>query len=157
MVLKVKGIFQLSTEKRRATMEAIEELHAAAEASGRPLVVGDSASVEGMPTATTLADIPAHRLEALREIAGIFHIPLLVLGFADKGEYKDLDIALGGYWTLGLWPKLEVIYNSINEQGIWPHYGTDVRIWYDLTRSPLGLALLQGAHHRDPLHRRGRC
>lgn len=143
MVMKVKGIFQLSTEKRAATMTAIEELHAAAEASGRPLVVGDAASVEGMPEQSTLADIPAHRLEALREVAGIFHIPLLVLGFADRGEYKDLDSALAGYWTLGLWPKLEVIYNSINAQGIWPHYGTDVRIWYDLTRSPLGLALLR--------------
>ncbi len=143
MVLKVKGIFQLNKEKRAATMTAIEELHADAEASGRPLVVGDSASVEGMPEQSTLKDIPAHRLEALREIAGIYHIPLLVLGFADRGEYKDVDSALGGYWTLGLWPKLETIYGTINQQGIWPHYGYDVRIWYDLTRSPLGLAVLR--------------
>lgn len=141
MVVKIKGIFSASEEQRTKTMAALQELHGKASQSGLPLVVGDSTDVVGMPEGTALKDIPTHRRMAIQEIASVFKVPLPVIGIIDKAAYNQYDLALQAYWTLALQPKLNNIYQALNQQAVWPIYGPEVRLWYDTTDNPLGLAV----------------
>jgi phage portal protein BeeE len=140
-VVKISGYFTMSEEQKRAAEEIVEENFEGAMKAGKSMIVGDNTIVENPPF-RQVDDLPAHRKTARDEIIAAHHVAPPVVGVLDKAKYANYQEALRAHWAFGVRPRLARVYNTMNAQGIWPIYGPDVRLWYELAENELGLAVL---------------
>ena len=141
-VLKVKAFFNLDEEMRTATETHLNNAFSGAVKAGKPLVIGDNVTVDPPPI-RTVDDLHSHHNAARDSVISGFHIAPPVVGVLKDAKYSNYSEALRAQWTFCIRPRLGRIYNTINEQAIWPLYGPDVRLWYELAENELGLEVLE--------------
>ena len=142
VVFKVKGLFTVSSEQRDATEAYLAAQYEGATKAGKSLVVGDSTEIQGAPL-HQVDDIPTHAANARDAIISSFGVSPPTVGVLRDARYQTWDNALRAQYALCIGPRISGIYRAINAQAIRPIYGPDVRIWFDLVQSPLGLAALR--------------
>lgn len=143
MVLKIKNHFGMTATQRAEIETLLTASYGAVEQAGRPLVVGDQTDIFVPPENRSAADLPGHRIQARDEILSIFKVPPPIAGVMDNATLQNANVALRLYWLQALRPKIGQILDAINGQAVWPLYGPDVRIWFELSDNELGLAVLR--------------
>ncbi len=142
MILKVKGVFGMTTEQRTDIEEMLSTNFGTAATSGKPLIVGDTVTVEQFPV-PQVGDLPEHRQIARDETLAVFGVPPPIAGVMDNATLQNASVALRLYWMQALRPRIGRILDAINTQAVEPVYGRDTRIWFELADNELGLAILQ--------------
>jgi phage portal protein BeeE len=142
VVFKVKALFTMSDKMRQKTLTMLEEGYEGATKAGKSLAVGDDTEIQGAPL-HQVDDVPAHHAAARDAIISAFGISPPVVGVLRDVKYQTWEQALRAQFALCIYPRLWNIYNTINTQAITPVYGPDIRLWFDLVQSPLGLAFLR--------------
>jgi HK97 family phage portal protein len=69
------------------------------------------------------------------EICGILGVPPMVVGATQDPTYANYEVGRLAWWEDGIIPLLEWIRNKVNAQ-IAPSFGPNIRIHYDLSRTP---------------------
>jgi phage portal protein BeeE len=145
IVFKVKALFTMSKEQQTNAQSMLESSYEGAVNAGKSLVVGDNTTIEKPPIADS-GDIPAQAMVARDAIISSFDVSPPMVGVLRDAKYTNWKEAKRAHFNLCILPRLNNIYGTINSQAIWPTYGRDVRLHYDLVQSPLGL---------EPLAERG--
>jgi phage portal protein BeeE len=141
VVFKVKALFTMNDKQRTNAEEWLANQYEGAVNAGKSLVVGDNTTIEGAP-AHPVSDIAQKDAAARDKVISSYGVSPPWVGVLDDVKYANLDKAMRIQWSTCIGPRLLNIYNTINTQGIWPVYGRNVRLWYDMVHSPLGLAAL---------------
>lgn len=141
VVFKVKALFTMNDKQRTNTEDWLANQYEGAVNAGKSLVVGDNTTIEGAP-AHPVSDIAQKDAAARDKVVSSYGVSPPWVGILDDVKYANLDKAMRIQWSTCIGPRLLNIYNTINTQGVWPVYGRNVRLWYDMVHSPLGLAAL---------------
>jgi phage portal protein BeeE len=143
IVIKTKGLFNLTDEKRDSIEAYLTAQYEGAMKAGKSLVVGDNTSIEGAPLHSA-GDIPKMQTMARDAIISAYDISPPVVGVLDDARYQSWENALRAHFFGCILPRARNLYNTINSQAVWEVYDQrDVRIWFDMVSSPLGLAALR--------------
>ncbi len=142
VVFKVEGLFSLQEDRRDAVETYLAAQYEGASKAGKSLVVGDKTEIQGAPI-HQVDDLPTHAANARDAIISSYHVSPPVVGVLRDVKYQTWEQALRAQFFLCVSPRLRNLYGAINSQAIRPLYGPNVRLWYDLVQSPLGLAALR--------------
>jgi len=142
VVFKVKGIFTVTDDQYNNIKTKLENTYEGATKQGKSLVVGDDTTVEGAPL-HQVDDIPTHAANARDAIISSFDVSPPMVGVLRDAKYTNWAEAKRAQFNLCILPRLNNLYRTINTQAVYPIYpDRNVRIWYDLVQSPLGLAAI---------------
>lgn len=141
VVFKVRSLFTMTSDQKVEAEEWLASQFAGATNQGKSMVVGDNIEVEDGPM-YPVDDIPVKDAAARDKVVASYDIAPPMVGILDKANYSNLDKFMRIQFSNCIGPRLLNIYNTINSQGVWPVYGRDTRIWFDMVQSPLGLAAL---------------
>jgi hypothetical protein len=142
LVFKVKALFTMTDDQKVAAENWLAAQFAGASKQGKSMVIGDNVDVEPGPV-HAVDDIPTKDANARDKVVASFDIAPPMVGILDKANYSNLDKFMRIQFSNCINPRLLNIYRTINSQGVWPVYGRNVRLWFDMVQSPLGLAHLQ--------------
>jgi hypothetical protein len=141
MVITASGMFGVTEEQKLQVQKELRENYSMAAQTGRPLVIGEGSKIEAPPPPVADLGLQESRLWARDEILAVLGTPPGVLGITTQGAPPLMD-QIDSWWTVRLFPMLNRIYESINRQAVAPAVGNaEVRIWYDLTDTQIGLIL----------------
>jgi phage portal protein BeeE len=107
---------------------------------GTPIVLGGGAKLENPPTSEELQVFDTRRF-ARSEILAVCGTPPPMIGDYENATLQNFDKAFQSWWMNVLFPLNHDYYGAINSQAIWPVYGTDTRLWYDVSRTDIGVML----------------
>lgn len=138
IVFKIKALFTMSESQREKALTMLEDSYEGAVNAGKSLVVGDDTEIEKPPIADA-GDLPKQAVVARDAIISSFDVSPPMVGVLTDAKYTNWKEAKRAHFNLCILPRLNNIYRTINSQAIWPIIGRDVRLWYDLVQSPLGL------------------
>lgn len=141
VVFKVKALFSMSKSHRENVEAMLTESFEGATKQGKSLIVGDDTTIEGAPL-HPVDDIPTKDRNARDKVISSFDVSPPMVGVLDNVKYANLDKAMRIQYSNCIGPRLLNIYNTINSQAVTPVYGRNVRLWFDMVQSPLGLAAL---------------
>jgi phage portal protein BeeE len=141
VVFKVKSLFTMSDDQYDAAKVKLAAAYEGAVNAGKSLVVGDNVEVEGGPV-TSVGDIPGIDANARDKVISSYGVSPPMVGVLDDVKYANLDKAQRIQWSNCIGPRIKDIYRGLNSQAITPVYGRNVRLWFDIVESPLGLAAL---------------
>lgn len=142
IVFKVKALFTMNKTQRANTLSMLEDSYEGAVNAGKSMAVGDDTEIQKPPIADA-GDLPAMAVIARDSIVSSFGVSPPTVGILRDAKYQTWDQALRAQYFLCVSPRINNLYNTINSQAIKPVYGNNVRLWYDLVQSPLGLAALR--------------
>ncbi len=142
LIFKVKGLFTIDAKQKANIKADLAANYEGAVNAGKSMVVGDNTTIENAPKAT-VNDIPAQAIVARDSIVSSFGVSPPTVGILRDAKYQTWDQALRAQYFLCVSPRINNLYGTINSQAIKPIYGENVRLWYDLVQSPLGLAALR--------------
>ncbi len=144
IILRIPGTY-LRSSQRDEILGYLTDNYTAASKTGTPLVVGDDIDVkEGIGDsykAQTEELFNADRMSR-ESIFAVFRTPPMILGVYDKAPIQQYKTAILSWWQTALFPVLAGVLDQINVQWVWPRYGRNVKIWYSLTGSQIGLQLM---------------
>lgn len=141
VVFKVESLFTMSDEQRTTVETLLETTFEGASKQGKSLVIGDNVTIEGAPL-HPVDDIPTKDANARDKVISSYAIQPPMVGVLDKANYSNLDKFARLQFSNCIGPRLLNIYGTINSQAITPIYGRDVRLWFDMVQSPLGMVAL---------------
>lgn len=108
---------------------------------GKPWVLGGGADLHKAPTADELQYFDTRRFSR-DELLAVIGMPPPMAGVYDAATLTNFTTARSIWWEQHLFPVLESFYEAVNAQAIWPLYGDEVRLWYNLTGSDIAIQLL---------------
>jgi HK97 family phage portal protein len=111
--------------------------------SGKPLVLGGGPEVKSFPA--TIVDFEKVRKLAAADIYAVFGTPPPIVGDMQAATLQNFATAVRIWWNNKLFPLLQLAAGSINTQVVHPFYGPDVRLWYDVAGTEVGLVLFDAA------------
>jgi phage portal protein BeeE len=141
VVFKVQSLFTMSDSQRTAVNTMLADTYEGATKQGKSLVIGDNVTIEGAP-AHPVGDIPGIDANARDKVISSYGVSPPMVGVLDDVKYANLDKAQRIQWSNCIGPRIKDIYRGLNSQAITPVYGRNVRLWFDIVESPLGLAAL---------------
>ncbi len=141
VVFKVESLFTMSDSQRDAVKTMLADTYEGATNQGKSLVIGDNVTIDDPPV-HVVDDIPTKDANARDKVISSFGVSPPMVGVVKDIKYANLDKASRIQWSNCIKPRLLNIYGAINSQAIWPLYGRDTRMWFDVTQSSLGLAAL---------------
>lgn len=146
LIISIKGLFGLSKEQRATVKKDLEDNYRKATDDGRPLVIGEGNSIEAAPMTTQQLDYFDTRRFSREEILAVYGVPPPIVGVYDQATLQNFAQARVIWWTTALFPRLNRVLSAFNRQLIDPMFNTgrnaDVRLWYDVTGSDIGLQQL---------------
>jgi hypothetical protein len=143
LIFRVKGYFGVAEEQRKAIKKVIDENYTGATKEGTPMIVGDRVEIDKFPDRHLSKEIFDARNYSRAGILAVFRTPPPIVGVYDNATLQNFATALKIWWQIALFPLLDSWYSSINQQAIWPIYDENVRLWYDITGSQIGLLLFR--------------
>ena len=143
VVFRVSGYFGATPEQKKEIERDISENYSGASKQGVPMIVGEDIVIEKLPDTGIGTEIFETRNFAKRGMLAVFHTPPPLIGEYDQATLSNFSQAVKIWWQSGLFPMLGTIYNALNAQVIHPVYGPDIRLWYDLTGSDIGLLVVK--------------
>lgn len=142
LIMSIKGAAGLTEDQRDEYKQYLTDNYQKATKDGTPLVVGEDAKVLATPDMSHQIDYDQTRAMVRRDTIAVFGTPPPVIGDYEQATLQNFAQAIRVWWTSRLLPLLAQIAHAINRQAIAPIYGPDVRIWYDIADSDVGLILL---------------
>ncbi len=144
IILKIPGTY-LRDSARDEILEYLTDNYVEASKTGTPLVIGEDMSVDSKAMSgykdQTQEMFDADRMSR-ESIFAVFRTPPMILGVYDKAPIQQYKTAILGWWQTALFPVLAGILDQLNVQWVWPRFGKQVRLWYSLTGSQIGLELM---------------
>jgi phage portal protein BeeE len=138
LTFKVKSLFTMNSEQKEAALTMLEDTYQGAVNAGKSLVVGDNVEIEKPPIADA-GDIPKMAEVARDSVISSFDVAPPMVGVLRDAKYVNWSESKRAHFNLCILPRLNNVYGTFNGQCIRPLYGPNVRLWYDLVQSPLGL------------------
>lgn len=143
LILKKDGWFGLTDEEKKRTLAWIKAEHQATNRDGMPFIIGKAWDVDKMPPEDPGPLIFETRKLSRDGIMAVTKCPPTILGIYENATLQNFNISRVIWWTNKLFPLAGQIYTDLNQQLVWPRYGFDVRLWYDVTGSPIGLTVVK--------------
>lgn len=149
MIISIKnsmtdGFGEVNEDQRKKVQADMQAAYQASTKDGTPLVVGGSIELVAPPSTNQQLDFFDTRRYGREEMFGVFRTPPPIAGVYDNATLQNFRTALTIWYVQAIFPRLGTIVGAFNKQLVEPHYGRDVRIWYDLTGSEIALLLLLG-------------
>lgn len=147
MVISIKGLFGISAKQRTETEKYLQENFQRATDEGRPLVIGEGNTVEAAPMTIQQLDYFDTRKFARDEVLATYGTPPPIVGVYDQATLQNFKEARVIWWSSALFPRLKRVFGAFNRQLIDPRFNksnnsADVRLWYNVTGSDIGLQLI---------------
>lgn len=143
MVISVEGAWGIKGKQREETEKYLKEQYQKAEKDGMPLVMGRGAKLLASPQTPRALTIFDTRRYSRDEMVAIYGTPPPMVGIYEAATLQNFSTARSIWWMGTLFPMLRRICGAINRQLVAPTFGEEVRIWYDLGGSDIGLQLMQ--------------
>ena len=122
----------------------LEKTYQAASQDGKPLVVGEDLKVDPFPVAERYSKELYDARKASREaVLAILGTPPPLLGIYEQATLNNFRESQKIWWQNTLLPLYGSILDQLTAQVIWPRWGRNIRLAYDLSGSDIGLLLLQ--------------
>jgi len=121
-------------------LEKLEDDYQEAAADGKPIILGGGAKIESPPTSEELQVFDTRKFSR-SEILAVCGTPPPMIGDYENATLQNFDKAFQAWWMNVLFPLNHDFYGAVNSQAIWPIYGTTTRLWYDVSRTNIGVAL----------------
>jgi len=142
LILSVEGLFGLAPEQRGEVEKFLKDNFQKASDDGRPLVLGEKTKVAAAPDTNKQLDYFDTRRFSREEMLAIFKTPPPIVGVYDAATLQNFAEARKIWWQTGLFPLLaQTILEAFNRQLVWPVFGSDLRLWFSLNDSDIGLQL----------------
>jgi phage portal protein BeeE len=143
LVLKKDNWFGLTDEERTKTLAWLKAEHQATNKDGMPLVIGKAWDLDQVPNQDHSPLIFNARKLSREGIMAATKVPPTILGIYENATLQNFNISRVIWWTNKLFPLASQIYTDINMHIIWPRFGHNVRLWYDLAGTPIGLTVVK--------------
>lgn len=142
LVISFEQPFGVTQEQRTEFEKYLADNFQKASRDGSPLVLGSKAKVEQVPsTIDQLAYFDVRKFSR-DEILAIFRTPPPMLGVLENATLQNFAQSRRIWWSVALQPLLQTILWSVQRQAVAPTFGEDIRLWFDLTDSEIGLDIL---------------
>lgn len=141
LVIAPTGPWGSSDTQREKILDKVTADYQKAVDHGKPWVLGGGAELSKAPTADELQYFDTRRFSR-DELLSVIGMPPPMAGVYDNATLANFATARSIWWEQHLFPVLETFYEAINSQAIWPIYGDEVRLWYNLTGSDIAIQLL---------------
>jgi phage portal protein BeeE len=133
------GMGATSTQEA-AILAKLEADYQEAADDGKPIILGSGAKITSAPTSEELQVFDTRRFSR-NEILAVCGTPPPMIGDYENATLQNFDKAFQSWWMNVLFPLNHDFYGALNSQAIWPIYGTDTRLWYDTSRTDIGVML----------------
>lgn len=140
--IEVTGIGGFNDDEEAKIKAKLLEGYSRASQEGLPLITGEGIKVNPAPQSMTQLGFEPARKFAKQAVLTAFGIPEQMLGASDRATYASVSEARLIWYDLIVFYLLGRLYDSLNRQLVAQLYPRgDVRIWYDVTETPVGLDL----------------
>lgn len=109
--------------------------------TGKPLVIGGGTAISTAPSPQELQVIDTRKFSR-DEIMAVCGTPPPMIGDYESATLQNFGQAFLAWWDGHLFPMSHDFYGALNSQAIWPIYGTGTRLWYDVSRTNIGVRLM---------------
>jgi phage portal protein BeeE len=133
------GFGATSTQEQQILTKLAEQYTASAD-DGKPIILGKGAKVSAPPTSEELQVFDPRNFSK-KEILAIMGTPPPMIGDYENATLQNFDKAFASWWMNVLFPLNHDFYGALNSQAVWPVYGTSTRLWYDVSRTDIGVML----------------
>ena len=133
------GFGATSTQETKILDKLAEQYTASAD-DGKPIILGKGAKISAPPTSEELQVFDTRNFSK-KEILAVCQTPPPMIGDYENATLQNFDKAFVAWWMNVLFPLNHDLYGSLNSQAIWPVYGTGTRLWYDTSRTDIGVML----------------
>ena len=131
------------TEPQRDTFyDALVKDFGTSSRDGFPLLIGGMTDVQVVQSQISQTLYAEQEAAAKSRILAVFRTPPPMIGDFAAATLQNFDRATAAWWIHTLLPNLKAMLNGINQQVVRRLYGPDVRIWYDIADTEIGLILL---------------
>jgi phage portal protein BeeE len=142
LAVMIEGYWGTDDEERKAVLDDLQNNYRLATDDGTPLILGNASALESIPSQGHGVEIYDARRFSRQAITSAFHTPPPMIGNYEKATLNNMREAIKIWWKAALNPMATQIYEAINQQLIWPRWGSDTRLWFDEYNSDIGVALL---------------
>lgn len=142
LIMTIRGGEGLSPRQRDEFVAYLQDQYSKSTQDGAPLVVGQDAEIIATPDQSHQIDFSQIQGDARARIVAVYGTPPPVIGDYEQATLQNFDAAFRVWWITHLLPLLQCIAGAVNRQLVWPIYGRDFRLWYDLSGTEVGLILL---------------
>lgn len=143
IVVEIDGFFGPTNEQKEKVLKELKDNYQKATQDGSPLVIGKGAKIHPPIQTGQVSDIFDVRKFSRDGMLAVFRTPPPIVGIYENATLQNFATATKIWWLNALFPMLNTIYSALNNQLIWPVYGEDIRLWYDVTGSDIGLLILK--------------
>jgi hypothetical protein len=130
-----------TSTQEQAILNKLADDYTDAADTGKPLVIGNGSKISTAPTSEELQVYDARRFSR-DEILAVMGTPPPMIGDYENATLQNFDKAFQSWWMNVLFPMNHDYYGALNSQAIWPVYGTNTRLWYDVSRTDIGVMLM---------------
>lgn len=142
VLITVKGLHTLSEEMKEKTKQEIRNQVGLSTQDGTPLVGGEGWTLEAPPPNAGETSASPVRQEARREVLAALGTPETMITTVE-GDRSSSAQRVAWWWTTSLSGLGTDIYSGLTMQLLPQSEIGRTRIWYDLSGTSIGLALLQ--------------
>lgn len=143
VVISKEGFSHNTTsEQKLKILRELKKNYQASTQDGTPLVVSSGTKITPIPQQDIKYVFDVRKMS--REgIMAATKVPPPILGVYENATLQNFATSKVIWWTNCLFPLAGHIYSEINQQIIWPRYGYNIRLWYDVTGSDIGLVVVR--------------
>lgn len=120
----------LTDEQYERLKQELENGYAGAARAGMPLLLEGGLDWKSMGLTPKDMDFIEAKNAASRDIALAFGVPPMLLGIPGDNTYSNYREANRAFYRLTVLPLVARVANDLNAW-LAPHYGKDLRLWYD--------------------------
>jgi len=125
------GASNLSQEQFERLKSELENTYQGAANAGRPLLLEGGLDWKSMGLSPKDMDFIEAKHAAAREIALAFGVPPMLLGIPGDNTFANYQEANKTFWRQTVIPLVAKTATSLT-QWLRPHFGADIRLWYDI-------------------------
>lgn len=132
----------VNDEQAAAVVAKLEADFKAVEKEGGLLVLSGASKLSSSPLPSEVQYFETRKFSR-DEILGIFGVPPPIAGIFESATLQNFQQARRIWWENTLFPRLQSILEAFNRQAIQPRLGEDLRLWYSVDGTDIGLELLK--------------
>ena len=136
------GMGFVNDEQDKATKKEIEDNFKAVEKDGGILLLAGANKLSASPLPSEVQYIET-RAMARDEICAVFGVPLPIAGIFESALATNFQEARRIWWGNTLFPRLQSILDAFNRQAIQPRLNDQIRIWYSIEGTDIGLDMIE--------------
>lgn len=133
----------MSTDQRDAFIAYLTKEYGQAVKEGLPLIIGADTEVQGVPETLSQLGVIDVRNMTREELLAILRTPPPLLGILSDSTLQNIRWSIKIWWAVALAPLLRNILWTINAHVMRRFFGPDVRLWFQVDESEIGLEILR--------------